>query len=152
MGVEHGEWWVVGGHYDDIIVSSLGQGKCTFDIEKSSHIRDFSQSNRRESTSLTSSGSYRDSSTWKYIEFEPKNSKDNCETSFSGMRALNTHTGNFTVIISERFHFFVVLELHYKAWVWYATYLTLWIRNLGREKKRSFFPPSPFWIGFPPVE
>ena len=48
---------MVGGHYHDIIVSSPGQGKCTFDIEKSSHIRDFSQSNRRESTSLTSSGS-----------------------------------------------------------------------------------------------
>ena len=49
---------MVGGHCHDIIVSSPGQGKCTFDIEKSSHIRDFSQSNRRESTSLTSSVSY----------------------------------------------------------------------------------------------
>ena len=43
---------MVGGHYHDIIVSSPGQGKCTFDLEKSSHIRDFSQSNKRESTSL----------------------------------------------------------------------------------------------------
>ena len=63
MGVEHGELCVVGGHYHDIIVSLLGQGKCTFHIEKSLHIRDFSQSNRGESTSLTSSVSYWDSST-----------------------------------------------------------------------------------------
>ena len=76
MGVEHGEWWVVGGHYHDIIVSSPGQGKSAFDIEKSSHIRDFSESNRRES------------------EFEPKNSKDNCETLNAEGRALNTHTGH----------------------------------------------------------
>ena len=54
---------MVRGHYHDIIVSSPGQGKCTFDIEKSSHIKDFSQSSRRERTSLTSSGSYWDSST-----------------------------------------------------------------------------------------
>ena len=43
------------------------------------------------------------------------------------------------MIISKRFHFFVDLELHCKAWVWYATYLTLWIRNLGREKKKPQF-------------
>ena len=54
---------MVGGLYHDIIVSSPGQGKCTFDIEKSSHIRDFSQSNRRESSYLTSDVSYWDSST-----------------------------------------------------------------------------------------
>ena len=47
---------LVGGHYHDKIVSSSGQGKCTFDLKKSSHTRDFSQSTRRESASLTSSG------------------------------------------------------------------------------------------------
>ena len=73
---------------------SSGQGKCTCDIEKSSHIRDFSQSNRRENTSSTSSGSYWDSSTWTYLEFEPKNSEDNCETSYAERRALNTLTGH----------------------------------------------------------
>ena len=72
FAVEHGEWWVVGGRYHDKIVSSSGQGKCTCDVEKSSHKRDFSQSNRRENTSSTSSGSYWDSSTWTYLEFEPK--------------------------------------------------------------------------------
>ena len=94
-------------------ISSSGHGKCTFDKEKSSHIRNFSQSNRRESTSLTSSGSYSDSSTRTYIDFKPKNSEDNCETSNAERRALNTHTGHFTVIISKRFHFFVVLELQW---------------------------------------
>ena len=55
---------MVGGLYHDIIVvSSPGQGKCTFDIEKSSHIRYLSQSNRRESSYLTSDVSYWDSST-----------------------------------------------------------------------------------------
>ena len=54
---------MVGGHYRGIIVSKPGQGKYTFDVEKSLHIRDFSQSNRRESTCLTSSGSYWDLST-----------------------------------------------------------------------------------------
>ena len=54
---------MVGGHYHGIIVSKPGQGKCTFDVDKSLHIRDFSQSNRRESTCLTSSGLYWDSST-----------------------------------------------------------------------------------------
>ena len=43
MGVEYGESRVVKGHYYDKIVSSFGQGKCTFDIEKSSHRKDFSQ-------------------------------------------------------------------------------------------------------------
>ena len=137
MGVKLGDWFVGGGHYKDEIVSSSGQGKCTFDIEKSWQVTDFWQSNRRESTSLTSSGSYWDSSTWTYLEFEPKNSKDNCETSYAERRAPNTHTGHFTVIISKRFHFFVVLELHCRAWVWYATYLAFWIRNLGREKKNA---------------
>ena len=94
-------------------ISSSGHGKCTFDKEKSSHIRNFSQSNRRESTSLTSSGSYSDSSTRTYIDFKPKNSEDNCETSNAERRALNTHTGHFTVIISKGFHFFVVLELQW---------------------------------------
>ena len=43
-----------------IIVSSSGQGKCTFDIEKSPHKRDLTQSNKRKSTSFikTSSSSY----------------------------------------------------------------------------------------------
>ena len=102
---------LVGGHYHDEIVSSSGQGKCTFDLEKSSHTRDFSQSIRRKSASLTSSGSYWDSSTWTYLEFEPKNSEDNSETSNAQRRALNTHTGHFTVKLSKRFHFFVVLKL-----------------------------------------
>ena len=66
---------MLGGHYDDIIVSSTGQGKCTFDIEKSSHIRDFSQSNRRESTSLTSSVSYSDSSTEHISNLNQKTQK-----------------------------------------------------------------------------
>ena len=51
-------------------------------------------SSRRESTSLTSSGSYWDSSTWTYVEFEPKNSEDNCKTSYTERLALNTHTGH----------------------------------------------------------
>ena len=85
---------MVGGHYHDIIVSSSGQGKCTFDIEKSSHKRDFTQSNKRKSTSfiITSSGLYWDSSTWTYLEFQPKNSEDNCETSDAERSALDTHT------------------------------------------------------------
>ena len=86
---------MVGGRYDDKIFRSSGQGKCAFDIEKSSHIRDFSQSSRRESTSLTSSGSYWDSSTSTYLEFEPKNSEQgNCETSYAERRAVNTQTGH----------------------------------------------------------
>ena len=72
---------MVGGHYHDKIGSSSVQGKCAFDIEKSLHIRDPSQNNRRKGTSLTSGGSYWDSSTWTYLEFEPKHSEDNCETS-----------------------------------------------------------------------
>ena len=50
---------MVGGHYHGMIVSKPGQGNCTFDIEKSLHIRDFSQSNRRKNTSLKSSGSHK---------------------------------------------------------------------------------------------
>ena len=113
MCEEHGEWWVVGGHYHGIIVSKPGQGKCTFDIEKSLHIRDLLQSNRRKSISLTSSGSYWNMSTWTYLKFEPKNSEDNCETSNAERRVLNTHTGHFTVIISIRFRLFVVLGLQW---------------------------------------
>ena len=70
---------MVVGHQQDKIVSLSCQGKCTFDIEMSSHRREFSQSSERKSTSLTSSGSYCDSSTSKCLEFEPKNSGDNYE-------------------------------------------------------------------------
>ena len=90
-------WRVIGGWrpLSRKIFRSSGQGKCAFDIEKSSHIRDFSQSSRRESTSLTSSGSYWDSSTSTYLEFEPKNSEQgNCETSYAERRAVNTQTGH----------------------------------------------------------
>ena len=48
---------MLGGHYHGVTVSKPGQGKCTFDIEKSLHIRDFSQSNKRESTCLPRNGS-----------------------------------------------------------------------------------------------
>ena len=102
---------LVGGHYHDESVSLSGQRKCTFDLEKSSHTRDFSQSNRRKNTSLTSSGSYWDSSSWTNLEFEPKNSEDNGETADAERRALNTRNGHFMVIISKRFHFFVLLKL-----------------------------------------
>ena len=93
MDVEHGEWWVVGGHYHDKIVSLSGQGKCTFDIEKSWHKKDFTQSNKRKSTSfiITSSVSYWDSST-RTSRIWTKNLEDNCETSNAERRALNTHT------------------------------------------------------------
>ena len=125
MGVEHGEWWVVGGHYHDIIVSSPGQGKCTFDIEKSSHIRDFSESNRRES------------------EFEPKNSEDNCETLNAEGRALNTYWTFSTVIIAERFHFLVVLELQWTLRV--ICYIFKPLNTKFRsQKKRNLFPTFSF--------
>ena len=142
---------MVGGHYHDKIFRSSGLGKCTFDIEKYSHIRDFSQSKRRKNTFLTSSGSYWDSSTWIYLEFEPKNWEDNCETSNAERRALNTHTGHFTVIISERFHFFVVLELQWSMRLICYIFNPLNTEFRSRKKKRIFFPTSPFWIGFPPV-
>ena len=127
-------------------------GKCTFDKEKSSHIRNFSHSNRRESTSLTSSGSYCDSSTWTYIDFKPKNSEDNCETSNAEMLALNTHTGHFTVIISKRFHFFVVLELQWSLSLICYIFNPLNTEFRSPKKKRIFFSTSPFRIGFPPVQ
>ena len=55
--------------------SSSGQGKCTFDIEKCWHVTDFWQSNRRERTSLTSSGSYWDSSTSNISNLNQKTQK-----------------------------------------------------------------------------
>ena len=125
--------------------------KCTFDIEKSSHIRHFLQSNRRESSSLTSSGSYWDSSTWTYLEFAPKTSEDNCEITNAERRALNTHTGHFTVIISKRFHFFVVLELQWSLRLIYYIFNPL-NTEFRSQKKRIFFPTSPLWICFPPLQ
>ena len=143
---------LVGGHYHDKIVSSSGQEKCTFDLKKSSHTRDFSQSNRRKSASLTSSGSYWYSSTWTYLEFEPKYSEDNSETSNAERRALNTHTGHFTVIISKRFHFFVVLKLRWSLSLICYIFNPLNTEFGSRKRKRSVLPTSPFWIGFPPVQ
>ena len=125
--------------------------KCTFDIEKYSHIRHFLQSNRRKSTSLTSSGSYWDSSSWTYLEFEPKTSEDNCEITNAERHAVNTHTGDFTVIISKRFHFFVVLELQWSLRLICFTFNPL-NTEFRSQKKRIFFPTSPLWICFPPVQ
>ena len=146
MNVEHCEWWLVGGHYTDKIVSSSGQGKCTFDIEKSSHKRNFTQSNKKNTSFIiTNSVSYWDSSTWTYLEFEHKNSEDNCETSNAERRALDTHT------LSLLCYSGVEVKLEFDMLI--TTYLTLWIRNLGREKKTHiFFPTCPFWMSFLPVQ
>ena len=137
MGVEHGQWLVVGGHYHDKVVSSSGQGKCAFDIEKSLHIRDLSQKNRRKGTSLTSGGSYWDSSTWTYLEFEPKHLEDNCETSNAERRVAKHTKWTFTVIISKRFLFFVVLELQWSLRL--ICYIFNPLNTEFRSRKKTHF-------------
>ena len=97
---------------------------------------------QKEKCLLTSSGSYWDSSTWTYLEFEPKNSEDNCETSNAERRALNKHTGHFTVIISKRFHFFVVLKLQWSLSLICYIFNPLNTDFGSRKRKRSECPSN----------
>ena len=128
---------MVGGHYHDKILSSSGQGKCTFVLETSSHIRHFSQSNRRKNTSLTSRGSCWDSSTWTYLECERKKVRRQLWNLKCWEVALNTHTGHFTVIISKHFHFFVVLELKWSLRLIYYIFNPL--NTEFRSRKKTHF-------------
>ena len=68
-----------------------------------------------------------------------KNREDNCETSNAERRALNTHTGHFTVIISERFHFFVVLELQWSMRLICYIFNPLNTEFRSRKKKKTHF-------------
>ena len=67
-----------------------------------------------------------------------KNREDNCKTSNAERRALNTHTGHFTVIISERFHFFVVLELQWSMRLICYIFNPLNTEFRSRKKKNAF--------------
>ena len=120
--------------YHDKIVSSSGQGKCIFDTEKSSLIRDFSQSNRRKSSSLTNSGSYWDSSTWTLLEFEPRTQKTTAKLQI--LRGMPwTHIPCY---------FFVALELQWSLSLIYYTFIPLNTEFRWWKKKTHFLSNMSF--------
>ena len=69
----------------------------------------------------------------------PKTSEDNSETANAERRALNTHTWHFTVIISKRFLFFVVLELQWSLRLICYIFNPLNTEFGSRKRKRNVF-------------